>query len=907
MLGLSLRAEFQGKRLQGTAIELANDKGVGATQIPAQDFLRITYPSLDLLKAIEAVGPSQGRPVVLIGERGQGKSHLMAALYHALTDSHTTRSWLTHWSGTLSMPKLAELPLRDDMHVISESLHRQRYKHLWDLLFEKHPFGPHARGKWEGMGTDVPSDQVLLEMFTKQPTALILDEYQTWFDGLTNTKQHPWRNWAFNFVQLLSEIAKENPDKLVLVVSVRNGNSDAYQQLHRVGPVLVDFKGPNADRERRRLLLHRLFDNRLQVDDAAIEATISAHVSEYFRLHEVPPAEHDRKRMEFRQAWPFAPHLLQLLEDQVLVATDAQETRDLIRILANLYKNAGEKAPLLTAADFRLDGPDSGIMALLDSVSNQHHATLREKAQRNLDAVKEAVHDPAATVPHVSEVIGALWLRSLAAGNVAGADRGTLQLDVTRGKPVDDNAFQVELSAIVDNSFNIHQAGGRLVFREEENPEAKLKATARNDKLFADGGDRLHLAQQVRYVLGGAGDTAQHFRIVVLRETWHGDDPWSALELGDHPDQWDAKIPVLVLPEQPDKLDARLGVFLAKRLTKRRNTVRFLLPRAGLPNLFLDRDLLLLARMALKAAEWMKQSADYKPLQQKYEKELRTALRTRFDRYAILETWSFMEPTQCVFRVEALGEQGEKIPEAMDRHIRDNVFIPEDFRDFVLAAAANNDSVGKVLRELQEPRPNGHECIPWLGETAAQERVLRLCAQGKIGIDWRGQKYLQAQPGEAEQDAWNRIRGNIATGKHLDEVVLHLPQAAPQTGGTVTPPVQTPVQPVIPGFEPVAPPAVVAVAGGGGGATVLFPPIQPGLGSSLFEKPLSNGQKRHSVPATSPLNLLSRVENLGVNAGTPVRDVSIRIDALSGAQLQKLIKALPDGVTYALDLATEEA
>src|SRR4051794_32474791 len=70
MLGLNLRPEFRGKRLKGTAIELSNETNTGATQIAAAEFLEITYPTHDLLKGIEAVGPSQGRPVVVIGERG---------------------------------------------------------------------------------------------------------------------------------------------------------------------------------------------------------------------------------------------------------------------------------------------------------------------------------------------------------------------------------------------------------------------------------------------------------------------------------------------------------------------------------------------------------------------------------------------------------------------------------------------------------------------------------------------------------------------------------------------------------------------------------------------------------------------------------------------------------------------
>ena len=104
MLGLSLRQEFKGKRLKGTAIELSNEANTGATQVSAQDFLEITYPTHDLLKGIEAVGPNQGRPVVILGERGLGKSHLMAALFHAVNDPLSTEAWLKSWSSALEYP-----------------------------------------------------------------------------------------------------------------------------------------------------------------------------------------------------------------------------------------------------------------------------------------------------------------------------------------------------------------------------------------------------------------------------------------------------------------------------------------------------------------------------------------------------------------------------------------------------------------------------------------------------------------------------------------------------------------------------------------------------------------------------------------------------------------------------------
>ena len=911
MLGLTLRDEFRSKRLKGTAIELSNDSNTGATQIAAEEFLNITYPTHDLLKGIEAVGPGQGRPVVVIGERGLGKSHLMAALYHAVNDATSTAAWLNSWASTLGEPQIGKIDLRDGMLVIGESLHRQRYKFLWDLLFDLHPHGTYIKGKWEGMGpaqTDIPSDKLILEMLEKAPTMLLLDEFQTWYDGLTNTKQYPWKNWAFNFIQILSEIAKERPDLLVLVISVRNGSSDAYQQVHRVNPVAIDFKaGGNAERiqqDRRRMLLHRLFENRLQIANGTIEALVSQHVAESFRLLDVPQIEHDRKRNEFTESWPFAPHLLRLLEEQVLIATDAQETRDMIRILANLFKSRGEAVPVLTASDFRLDDDASGI-GDLDSVSNEHHRTLRAKAQQNIISVTEAVSDHASLVPHLQEIIGALWLRSIAVGNLAGAEPVTLQVDITRDKAVDDNAFQVELSTILENSFNIHQDGSRLVFREEENPRAKLMACARNDKLFTDGSDQAQLSKQVRYVIGGTDEVAKNFRVIALPKSWQT-DPWSTLDDAEQPDRWDDRIPILVLPEEPDNIAPLLGRWLKDHLQKKRNTVRFLLPRSGSLNALQDRDLLILARAEMKAQEWSSQSHDYKKLHTEFQGALRDMLKKRFDRFAVLHRWNFTDPSQCAFSVESLKKQGSQIPEGIEEALINDLFVPEDFEALVLDAAANNSALGKLLRELQEPRPAGQDCIPWLGETAMKERILRICARGKIAINLRGMEYLQTQPGEDEDTAWKRLRPKLSyTGRQLDEVFLMEPSAVPTTGGS-TPATPTPTSGGEAGglFGSEATPPPNPFGGGTASADGTQPvdgmfggsPTQPGIKPRT---PLSN-------PATSPLNLIGKLENWGIGPATKVAEVAIKVSAANGAQLKELLKKLPDGMTFEISLEKED-
>ena len=896
MLGLSLRPEFRTKRISGTMIELANSSNTGATQKAAGEFLEITYPTTDLLTALEAIGPKSQRPVVFIGERGQGKSHLMAVLYHALNDHDATAKWLATWADRLNNPKVANLPIRSGMYVITESLVHQNYKFLWDLLFDRHPHGAFIKGKWEGQSnskTEIPGSNLIMELLQKQPVALILDEYQTWFDGLTNTKQYPWKVWAFNFIQILTEIAHSNPELLLLVVSVRNGNTDAYQQIHRVGPVPIDFKGPYARRDRQRLLLHRLFENRIQIHPSDIQKLMGVHVSEFLRLSQTPGSEQAEMRQHFEEAWPFAPHLLQLLEDQVLVATDAQETRDLIRILADLYKQRGEASPVLTAADFQIDDDKGGIVALLDSVSNSHLNNLREKALRNLEQVLDVA--ASAEIPHAKEIVGALWLRSLAMERLAGAEPATLQCDITRDTALDDNRFQVELRQIVENSFNIHEEGTRLVFREPENPRAKLMAFARNDKLFLGGEDLTQLALETRYVIGGSDDVPKKFRVIVLRGDWLT-KPWDSLDPSDHPDQWDDRIPIIVLPEDPDDVHARLGEWLKQHVNRKRNTVRFLLPKAGTANAFRDRDLLILARAVVKAEEWG--GGEYAKLLTKYQGELRGILKVRFDRFAILDTWNYQDATKCRFHIEGHGAQGGRIPDAMDDAIRQNLFIPEDFEDLVMAHAQNTDSVAKLLKELVEPRPNEQPCIPWLGEIEAKERLVRVCAKGRIAIILSYER-LQATPGEDPTAAYNRMKTKIPAGKTLESTYIAPPDAAPETGGVAAPPPQPGPGLLFPG--PASPPA---------GGPITTAPQTPGVGpspapGSLFAPTPTATMPCHAAP-TSALNLLGKMETWGIGPGSTVRNVTLKLDCLTGAQLQKVIKDLPDGLAYELDLDKEQ-
>ena len=869
MLGLRLRDEFTGRRLGGTTIDFNNRQKTGALDRTASEFLKITYPSIDLLKAVEAVQEGQAQPVVVIGARGQGKSHLMAAISHMHTDSEASSQWLSEWSSTLGRPEIAQLKIATSMHVIAESVHHHRHKNLWDLLFENHSEGVYTKGKWEGQGnnqTDVPGYDLILEMAEKQPFILILDEFQTWFEGLRDSSRGKHRTWAFNFIQILSEISEKHPDLLTLVVSVRDGGSDATQQLFRVNPVRIDFKGPEAKRDRQRLLLYRIFENRMQVAPADIESLTKTHVDEAVRLSQVSGADQEKYRQEFLESWPYSPSLLRLLDDQVLIAAQTQETRDLLRILVDVFKAAGTSSPVLTPADFMLTNTKAGVVSLLDSVANQLHRELRENALRNLEAVTAGV--PAAQAPNLEPILSALWLRSMSLESHAGADPNELQIDITRAKPVDDNRFAAELSIIEDNSFNIHRQSNRLVFKNEVNPQAKLFAHAKNDRLFQNNEDIEYLAKEIRYALVGEGSQSNLYRTIVLKKNWLS-DPWSDQSESDQPNNWDNRIPTIVIPKssvsQPE-----LGKWLKDHVTKSRNTIRFLLPKAGTEDVFFDRSLLILSRLA---TEWKNSEREYAPLLAKYQKELRQQLQSRFDRFAVLSIWNFADPELCQFEVIHHQADGLKILEKMDQKVRDEIFIPEDFDNILLAAAKDSRSVADVMSQLKEPAGKGEMSLPWIGETAVKERVEQACASGLVDINAAGSLY-QKQPAETTEQAWQHIRGKLGSGRTLEETTLHLPGTSVSSGGAVPP------QPA-PGVrkEPINQPTP-----------------QPGPVPPLFPKEHLN------IERTSPISLLGKLEQLGINRDSTVRSIRLTTDQLTGLQLQEIIKSLPDGATYSLDL-----
>ena len=816
MLGLKLRGEFLGDHMPGTAIALRNREETGAAQQGPEQILGITYPTTDVQTGLKALSSNRAaRPIVLLGERGRGKSHIMAVMHHAVASPETVEEWAHKWGDNISADALKTLELTQSFLPISEPVHNHEYPLLWDLVFDRHPKGQYYRGQFEQLQQPFPPRSLLEKMFEDQPVALILDEFQKWFDGLHDDEGsggRKWRESASNFIQCLSEIAAERPNLLILVVSCLNNSTDAYQQVHRNGPVVVDFRGPSAKQDRQNLLLYRLFENRGNIATPDITSLVSAYASERFRLLHPNKSGAEKQRVsdEVVACWPFSPELVELLEDHILMSQAAQETRDLIRILAQVFRARGEAVPVITPADFHVDDDSCGVQSLLDSIATAgDQEKLREIAQRNLLSVRDA----GIPVPNARELISAIWVRSMSPSKIAGGTPAALHLDITRDQVVDDNAFQAELVLLIENSVNIHGdevQGGPLRFGTTENPRSKVRACAKNDKLWHPNAsttaaqttvyparDVEHIRNTLKHILVPDSGTPAS-RVVVLGSSWNS-DPWSEVDDNDHPSKWDRPV-LLVMPEQAGNTaqDASklLGPWLAKFVQTRRNTVRFLLLAPGAKDLFSDPDLVYTARCSyLCSKEAWGADSTYRALHTDFDRPLRNELKARFSRFAILQTWDYQQPDNCHFEVEKVTAQGTDIPAHVEERVLADLFDATEFEKAVIAAAKDADLVGGLLDELSEPPPpNTGAAIPYLGDTKIYERILAVAAKGDIVLNVNGNWIGRLAEHETDQDALRYVRTKgFKTGQEMRQVQLALPSAV--GGASVTAPGGSTTQP----------------------------------------------------------------------------------------------------------------
>jgi hypothetical protein len=930
MLDLRLRPEFMESHVRETTVAFHRPDQTGALDTSPQAFYDITYPSFDLQRGLYALSAKRsGQPILLLAQRGRGKSHLMAAMHHALKAPEVAEEWAHAWTQrTDAMTNdIDGLQMRRGYLPITVSMQDNEYSYLWDVLFEQHPQGQRYRGRFEAGSDPVPPRPLIEQMLGEQPVALLLDEFQTWFDDRQDETARTGkkaRSWAFNFIQNLAEMASERPELLLLVVSVRDNDTDAAQQVRRSDPFLIDFRDARARQDRQRLVLHRIFENRQQIAPDAIMAITAPYREARFHLLVQPhdPSGREVSDAQVSATWPFSPELFTLLEDQILLSPNAQGLRDLIRVLVAAYYEKGATQPILTPASFDIiDSASSHVEMLIDALVIAEQKRLREAAQRNCDAVQQA-HlgiPPAEIVAFMS----ALWMRSIAAEMQRGATSAQLHLDRTFDYILDENAFADLRNQLVANSFNIHQTTesgeARYIFKEEENPRARLLGSARNDTLFQEQQDISFLRKYLRNRLSPQ-TTQVPTRVIVLGPQWQT-DPWrTVMDERDRPEQWEVPA-LLVVPDPIPDVAATLGPWLARQMSERRNMVRFLLPEPGKPSIFSDSEVIQCARVIQLAESW--RDAKYEPHRKEFEKRLNELLDHRFIRFAVLRRWNYQEPQRCDFAVERITEPATKISAEIDAALRENLFRPDLFEHIVLAKAARAGKVGDLLRDLREPPGDPtQEAVVFISEVQIHEQLLRLAARGHIALKDRGDTLI-CRAGESVDDAWVRLRGRgFKTGRDLAEMLLVLPGAVggatvgdqpiagdhtPSSGPLWEP---APAAPLPSPFGGASMPALGRTAAtfyGTGNDSGSFI-AEPAVLSTPDVSPMAPPRRRRTrrTERKKPTQLVTEMERMAIDRRATIPIVKLEFTGLTPSDVTALLMRLPANTQAILEIETDD-
>ena len=392
-------------------------------------------------------------------------------------------------------------------------------------------------------------------------------------------------------------------------------------------------------------------------------------------------------------------------------------------------------------------------------------------------------------------------------------------------------------------------------------------------------------------------------RVIVLGPNWD-QDPWSEVEDKDRPENWDRPV-LIVLPLPPDnpRENVLLGDWLVKHVSVKRNMVRFLLPKLASKSIFEDNELKLIARCHyLTSIEWNR-DPKYSALKGGFEKQLRDLLNMRYDRFAILRTWDYQHPDLCRFDLERVEARGKDLPSAVEKKIHEDLFDPAEFEKRVLEYAKESKCMDDLLKDtIEPPPPNTGDAIPYLGESAIYEEVLKIAASGKIFVNvndtWIGQLPDHTDKEQALKFIQKRA---FRTGRDMHQVHLGLPSAV--GGTTVTGPrPPTPHESLIQSKEPDT------ISGNNStntGGTLTFKPGEnsgPIPPITEIRRPITRGTKE---PVIS-INLSGKLEEWNISSETKLDIARIEFKNVTVLQLKQILQHLPASIWASLEITQSE-
>lgn len=416
-----------------------------------EEFLKITYPSSAIKRAIEGIeekfsGKSNQGGFLLVGPYGSGKSHTLVTLFHLFNNPSLAKEWGKRWNIDI------ELPEKSRSVIISTR--RYDVDRLWEPIFK-------LLGG-EKLLSEVkrfPTTDQIEELIGEEPVAIFIDEIENWYGAFDPEKQAHLIEQNETFLEHLLEVASDPKRRLFVFITFLEEKEGLKKIFNRTKPIPIDVS-PVEDREK--VILHRLFENAEDIDTDKVEKIAQEYINAYSEPIVIDDLLRYKRRMV--RAYPFHPLLLDTLFQIYEAATERQDIRGMLNVLADAVKDNYERKDLILLSDI-----DENAFRGID-------LKLVEKYEFDLQRVKD--------IGYAKEILKSILIFTLNE-KTHGASESDILLSIfspTQGHTL--NSIHMDIENVYGKPHYLHKENGIYLFKHVVNIYALLEKE--KDKLTDD-------------------------------------------------------------------------------------------------------------------------------------------------------------------------------------------------------------------------------------------------------------------------------------------------------------------------------------------------------------------------------------------------------------------------------------
>lgn len=416
----------------------------------SEELFKITFLSTALKRAIElinekAIGKSNQGAFLLAGPYGAGKTHGLITLYHLFKNPESAKDWLnTEWKVDL------KIPFNTKTCMIST----RRYDKdlIWEPIFQK-------------LGRDdllpqirrFPTTDQIEELIDSNPTAIFIDEIENWYGSFDPATQSDLIERNETFLEHLFEVANDPSKNLFVFITFLGEKSGLKKIFNRTKPITLDV---SIIDDRKKIILHRLFENSTKKNSEKIEKIINSYIDKYKEPIEIENISTYKQKMF--DTYPFHPLLFECLTQIYEAAAERQDIRGMMNILADVVKDYYDKSDIFLISD------------LEESSFRGIDLRLVEKYNYDIDRVKD--------ISYGKEILKTVLVFTLN-DKTKGCSKSDILLSIfkpTQGHSI--NSLFMDIENIYGKAHYLHKIGSIYIYKHDLEIYALIEKEKKNIK-----------------------------------------------------------------------------------------------------------------------------------------------------------------------------------------------------------------------------------------------------------------------------------------------------------------------------------------------------------------------------------------------------------------------------------------